>query len=240
MSNIFKSDEDFYISNGDIYIEGEKLDKSLPSSKDIENHIKSLPYTITKKEKCWEVEKALLPPLIKPFYFLVLKNGNVPDEIIFIKTYLKKYFKWFPNNQCQIISEYDSNGQGKMYNTSGIKYRIQKTYPSLIRDLHMYSMLIELNKQYNIDEIMYSFFADYCEGRDIKVKYQGKEIYIHLSLSSFNSNKYRKRKINSRHSYEGINIECNVDRDTCQKKGKFMLFTQNDALILINKILQNK
>jgi len=236
MNNIF-SEEDFYITNGDIYVNSEKLNKSLPTVEEVENHVKTLPYTIYRTKKCAIVEKSLLPPLIKPFYFLVIKNGNVPDEMLFVKTYLKKYFKWLPNNQCQILPEYDSNGAGTLYDTLGVKYRIQKTYPSLIRDLHMYLMLVEENKNYNLDEIRYSFFADYCDGRDITVKHQGKDTFIHLFLSSFNSNKYRNSKKTTRHSYEGVNLECGIDKTSCQKKGKFMLFTKSDVLILINKIL---
>src|SRR5690606_35344911 len=128
----------------------------LPS--DIEERLHSMRYQGEGLIKDSEVENAKLPPINFSFYILVFENEEIPT----IAELLDKYSEGF-----EVFDNFWTL-KGKSYNSEGVKARVQRTYPSLIRDLHFLALCLDSDC---FDKVRFSLVDDYYNGIDLRLEY---------------------------------------------------------------------
>ncbi len=184
------------------------------SADDIEKRIALLPYSGNAKEKDEQVEKAKLPPFAQVFYYLLFRDLIIPDEETFFRTW------------CELTGKED-NGKieiaGKTYSKEGIRNRLLRTYPSLIRDFHFYILLKEKS---HYRHISYSLSKDYYQGIDLEIEHNSKIYSLSIHINTPRGAGYKQIK-KQRHDYSSVNeIVLNVDFNTMKKTGPFFLLTE--------------
>ena len=112
-----------------------------------------------------------------------------------IKEYLRKpYFQENKDNKELIDVVYKNYRQ--TYRKCGIEWRLQRMYPSLIRDFYTFLLLTESGK---FDSVEYDTLKDYEEGIDLTVQYHGKKYTLALYIDTKRGNEFYKRKNHYRH-----------------------------------------
>ncbi len=196
---------------------------------DIEEQIGKIPYTPARGEKDNETENAKVPPFIQVFYFLFFSYLKIPTENDFWKNYLT----WVgaENNKEEVEIE------GVKYKSEGLKNRLNRTYPSLIRDLH-FLYLLEASQKF--EQVDYSMDRDYYNGLDLKVTHNNKEVYISLYIDTSRS-RYFKEKKTKRHDYSTVHeIEFIVDFSSLTKIGSIYVLNQSHVKLLENMLYDIK
>jgi hypothetical protein len=215
-----KSINDITIQNGLITVS-----RNINSnSKKLFDQIKLLPYNGERQDKDNNIENTTFPPFIQVFYYHFFAFFKIPSEKEFIET----YFNWLGGEKNGLIS-YDNNS----YDAKKLSYRILRSYPSLIRDLHFLYLLEESKK---FDKVLYSMHKDYFNGLDINIVYKGIEAYVSLFIDTGRANYFKKLKT-KRHDYSEINeIEFSVSKTSLTKAGKFYLLNEQHIDQLINHL----
>ena len=104
----------------------------------LEDKLKQIKYKGEGLIKDDAVEAFRLPPIALTFYSLIYEMGNVPTDDLLIEEYLKQeYFNYVSGDKIEVCY----NSEPTVLSMEGIIARIQRTYPSLIRDLHFYLLL---------------------------------------------------------------------------------------------------
>ena len=135
----------------------------------------------------------------------------MPTEDVFFTEYLK----WM--NISLTDKKFRFNNQE--FNVSGLKCRILRTYPSLIRDIHFYYFLLESKK---FDDVKYSLKKD-LNGTDLTISKNGIEFCVSIFIDSLRSNGYKIQK-EGRHNYSTVKeIRLNVVFKEMDKVGEFYL-----------------
>lgn len=215
--------KDIRISNNTISV----TRKANLSLKELEDQIKKLEFQASKDFKSKVTENAKLPPFIQSFFYLFFSNLKIPTEKEFVDTYLK--WAGIINGDKVII-------ENKTYPLAGIKARMNRTYPSIIRDLH-FLYLLENSKLF--DEVDYSMERDYLNGLDLKINYKKQTYYVSLLIDTNRANYFKKKKI-ERHDYSVINeIVFNVSFDSLSRIGNIYLLNQKHIKLLLERINQN-
>ena len=125
------------------------------------------------------------------------------------------------------------------YNTKNYRYairnRVQRAYPSLVRDVMFALFLKEKFKEENVD-VIYNDELDRYEGIDIMIC--GKRNWgVHLFTDTRRANEYRARK-NNRHGddfYNVIDIDLVKDLHSKNKYGNIVLYGEEDYKNLLKK-----
>ncbi|WP_373497539.1 hypothetical protein [Aquiflexum sp.] len=191
---------------------------------DLENQIRSHPYTGQNLDKSEETEKSKVPPFIQVFYFLFFKNLTVPSEKEFCETYIS----WLGGAVDGKITY-----EGTELKADFLINRMKRTYPSLIRDLHFLYLIEEARV---FDDVEYSMHMDYFKGLDLKVTNKGKIYFVSLFIDTPRGQYYKKRKM-FRHDYsEIIEIELNVDFASLKKVGNIFLLKKEHVGLLVDRI----
>ncbi len=217
--------EDIRISNKRISVTRE----ANISVAEIERQIEQIDYQPATGEKGDRSENVKVPPFIQVFYYLFFANLKIPTEGIFWSTYLK----WVggDDEKGEIIIE------GKSYEAAGLKKRLNRTYPSLIRDLHFLYLLDSSQKFEYVD---YSMLRDYYNGLDLKVTYNNKEAFISLFIDTSRA-RYFKEKKTRRHDYSMIHeIELNVAFRSLSKLGSIYVLNEQHIELLENLLNETK
>jgi hypothetical protein len=191
------------------------------SIEDLENQISLIEYSPANDGKKIEAENAKVPPFIQVFYFLFFSHLKIPSENDFWKTYLT----WVggENEYGEITIE------NEKYNSGGLKSRLNRTYPSLIRDLH-FLYLVDASQKF--EQVDYSMDRDYYNGLDLKVTHNKKEVYISLFIDTTRS-RYFKQKKTKRHDYSIVHeIEFIVDFGSLSKIGSIYVLNQSHVKLL--------
>jgi hypothetical protein len=190
---------------------------------DLENQINQIVYSPARDNKNIEEENAKLPPFIQVFYFLFFSYLRIPSEIDFWKTYLTWVGGENENGEVEI--------EGIKYKSEGLKSRLNRTYPSLIRDLH-FLYLIEASKKF--EQVDYSMDRDYFNGLDLRVTHNNKEVFISLFIDTLRS-RYFKQKKTKRHNYSTVHeIEFIVDFNSLTRIGSIDVLNQSHIKLLEN------
>lgn len=212
---------DIFLSEGTI---GVKRGLDL-NCKKIENLIMNFPYSGERLNIDETVENAKLPPAILAFYYYIFTKLTIPTEDEFLETYCSINQTSISGNNICIVNE--------SYNYEGVKARLLRTYPSLIRDIHFYFLLKESNLFEKVD---YSLYQDYAVGIDLIILYNDKEYCISVYIGT-NRGKSFKNKKTKRHDYSIITeIELMVSFETLNKVGNFYLLNENHVKNLITKL----
>ena len=200
------------------------------SSNIIESIIKNYDYSGEGRERDSSVEKLKMPSMALCFYSYIFKKGTIPTEEEFINFYLSHRAFVQLDNDTVLISY---NGITKKVSRKGIEARLLRTFPSIIRDMHFYYLLLESNL---FDGVYYSFENDYYNMIDIKVRYKEKWFNIGLLYDSYNSEQYREKK-QKRHDNKEDVLYIKLSRNKCNKCGKFFLYTEEHVKELHNTVM---
>jgi len=188
---------------------------------EIEQQISEIVYVPAKDVKCEITENALFPPFIQSFYYLFFSRLKVPGEEDCWLTYIS-WIGGKPENKTIFID-------GKEFETEGVRARFNRTYPSLLRDLHFLYLLDSTNK---FEVVEYSMERDYYNGLDLKVRLNGIEVFVSLFIDTSRGRYYKSRKT-TRHDYSELReIEFNVDFDSLTKSGTVYLLNLNHVSLL--------
>jgi len=214
----------------DIKLFGDKIavERSLNLSiSDVEGQIAQLGYSGAGLTKDFRVENAKIPPFIQVFYYLVFKNLEIPSEDLLFNTYVE----WVGGvkNDIMRIGNLELN-------LEGVRNRMLRTYPSLIRDFHFYIML---NKSQLFESVEYSLFTDYSNGIDLTLSYNKQVYALAIAIETKRASEYLLVK-EDRHDYGNVNkLVLSVPFDELSKVGQIYLLTELHVKSIINQIKNN-
>lgn len=193
---------------------------SIDVCKIIENYDLSFPQT-----RNYEVEnKIKFPMFLTPFYKYVYYNNDILNQSDFHNYYLSENKTYFDENTF------------KPEILEGLRARIFRTYPSLVRDLHFGLFVKE-----NIEEgqIIYNRNLDTKEGIDLLIKLKDTLYAINLFTDTKNSRLSREKKVLRHTPFDNVKyVELPVKFEGSLKCGKFFLYGENEMNVL-KKILIN-
>lgn len=174
----------------------------------------------------YEVEnKIKFPMFLECFYDNLLKNKTILNQDEFAMHYARLNLEWFKNQNF-------SNDI-----LSGLKARIFRTYPSLIRDLHFCLSLKEKNQYENV---LYNIKLDVSHGIDVLIKKENKLFGVNLytdtkNACDFRINKYKRHSVLPNIFY----IELPVNFHGSKKCGDFFLYGERE-MNLLSKIIDKR
>jgi hypothetical protein len=192
----------------------------------INEDLRTLAYTGNGRIIDNDIEKSKFPPFAQVFYFLIYQLRKISSEELFFSRYLE----WI---DAKNITSKDFVYQGKTLSIEGLQGRLLRTYPSLIRDLHFYYLLLE-SKQF--DKVNYSLSQDFYDGIDISILYLEKSYGISIHINTKRGCEYKILK-QKRHNYENIEeIIFNVNFTDLNKIGNFYLLGETHIKTLLDEL----
>ncbi|MES2652036.1 MAG: hypothetical protein V4663_09855 [Bacteroidota bacterium] len=159
----------------------------------IYDNLLSFSYSGTNRIVDQKIENAIFPPFAQVFYSLIYQFKKLPSEDDFFSEYLK----WLKVELKNLHFVY----KNEQYSIDGLKARIFRTYPSLIREIHFYYYLLN-SKEF--DNVNYSLSKDYFEGIDITIMYNKVKYSLSIHTATNRAKKYKITK-NDRHNYNDVN-----------------------------------
>lgn len=209
--------EDINITNSKISI---TRDASI-SIEDLEKQITRIKYEPANGSKDTDAENIKVPPFIQVFYFLFFSYLKIPSENDFWNTYLSWVKADTENNELEI--------DGTKHKLDGLRNRLNRTYPSLIRDIH-FLYLLEASKKFQ--QVHYSMNRDYYNGLDLRITQNNIDVYVSLFIDTLRG-RYFKQKKTERHDYSTVHeIEFSVNFDSLTQKGAIYLLNQEHVIQL--------
>lgn len=192
-----------------------ELNKTYLSPKDIETQIKHYKLTfiqVRNQEVEWGMK---IPTLITPFYDFLFKNNLVPNQNEYWDAYVKFNASYFAG------AKHNANI------TEGIRARIYRTYPSLVRDIHFGKIvsqnLIECN-------VLYNEKLDLEEGIDLLVSKDSEFWGINLFTETYRARVGREKKKNRHVNFENVRyIDIPVDFKGSTVCGDFYLYGEKES-----------
>jgi len=165
--------------------------------KSIEKQISKMQYKGNGLIKDIKVESAKLPSIAEIFYESIFSR-RIPSPEKLYNEYLNRHFIKETND------EYRLKDTNQIYKEEGIKARVYRAYPSLLRDFHFYILCYNSGL---FESVEYSFLTDTRKGVDLFITYKGTKFAISLFVNTNRSLKYKKKKY-KRHNYSGLKEIC--------------------------------
>lgn len=228
---------DFQISNNTMIVL-QKVNNELVTTEketsldmnEIETSILKYPYRGQRRIKDEKSENFRLPSIAQVFYALIYTN-KIPSAEMLCVGYLKKHFTAFGQaGQCKL------NGTEELFLIEGVKARVYRAYPSLLRDFHFYFLCKDSNM---FEDVFYSLRADAYEGIDLKITYKGQQFAIALFVNTARSRMFKSRKY-GRHDTLTIPEIC-LEIDPFNKSyhvGDYALY-RKDHLFELSKTMES-
>jgi hypothetical protein len=198
------------------------LDHLNLSSKDVTIQVEgySLSFPQVRNEKVeWGIA---FPMFLTPFYKYVYLNNKVLTQSQFYEYYLTENKTFFDANKFDVeILE-------------GLKARIYRTYPSLVRDLH-FSLFV--NEKIEEAQIVYNRRLDVEEGIDLLIKLKDILYAINLFTDTARAHIGREKKVSRHTPFDNVQyVELPVKFNGSFKCGNFFLYGEAE-LNQIKKII---
>jgi hypothetical protein len=211
----------------DIELKGDQISVSRSlniSLKEAEEQIAILDYSGIGLSKDPKVEKAKLPPFALAFYYHLFSQRSIPTE--------KELFDRYISFSGQ-LRESDVVIEDKSYSAEGLRARLLRTYPSLIRDFHFYLMLQESKR---FDSVGYSLSKDYYDGLDLSVSCSGQTFHLSVYVQTKRSAEFKKKKY-TRHDYSGVKeIAIPLAFSSLKQLGSIYVCTTSHVQTVLGKI----
>lgn len=220
-------------NTANVEITGNLIKKTIQfslTSKIIENTLSKNKYHGVGLEKDPLVENTKLPPMALIFYNEVFTYGNIPSPKMFILRYIETYFDTEKREDNKVYAIMKSN-PSIVLSAKGLQARIIRTYPSLVRDLHL---LLKMKE--NGYQVSYSFKKDYEDGIDIELTYNGVTYPIALMTNTKRSMEFLNKKVTTRHSRKENLIEIPLSFEDTMKCGDYFVYQESHILHIINII----
>ena len=193
------------------------------SSAQIESKIKTM-NLIFPGQKDDKMEWKTMPPMfISSFYEYVALNNTIPSQ----KEFWDFYYQTNKNNFQNYILE----------NINFLKARCYRAYPSFIRDIHFYYIMVESKL---FDNVFYHPDVDIKYGIDFVLKYKKIRFGINCFINTSRSHQGRAKKIFRHPHVKSLAlIDLPVDFSSCKKCGRFFLYS-NRELLQLKELLEKK
>lgn len=166
------------------------------------------------------------PMFVDSFYKYIDVYGDIPTQ--------KEYFDYYIslNENCQNIQKLNID------QFEGLRARVYRTYPSLIRDLHFAKVLDEKTA---IDEVIYNQELDVGDGIDILLKENGFKYGLALYTNTRRAKMKRQEKIEYRDDKEDyIYVELPLKFDGAREINDFYLYGTRELITVLNIILETQ
>ncbi|MEI7752569.1 MAG: hypothetical protein WCJ71_10850, partial [Candidatus Omnitrophota bacterium] len=140
------------------------------------------------------------------------------------RSYLQDNSEWFRSNSLTPSQ------------MEGLKARIFRTYPSLVRDVHFYFFTLESNA---FDSVLYNEKLDIEHGIDLVIKKNSRLYAVNLYTDTKRAYVGRVKKQYRHQKLEGFTyVELPVEFKGSKKCGEFFLYSERELNNLI-KIIGN-
>ena len=171
----------------------------------------------------WQVERGIrFPEFIKAFYNYIYRNHRLPTQ--------EEYYQFYLNVNRDFFSQ---NFFGQDIYT-GLKARVFRTYPSLVRDIYFNKLLEENNRGY---EIVYNINLDLVRDIDTMLINNGRFWAACLYIQTRRANVARRWKEDRHVRFDNVNyVEFPVSFNDRHKVGDFFLYGANEIQTLFNYI----
>lgn len=182
----------------------------------IKGYILSFPQVRNDKAE-WRIA---FPMFLIPFYKYVYVNNNVLNQNDFYEYYLSENKKFFDENkfEAEILE--------------GLRARIYRTYPSLVRDLH-FSLFV--NENIKEAQIVYNRKLDVEEGIDLLINLNDILYAINLFTDTARAHIGREKKVFRHIPFDNVKyVELPVNFKGSLKCGNFFLYGE----VELNQIKQ--
>lgn len=148
-----------------------------------------------------EVEwKIQLPPFVEVMDNFITQYNRIPSQYEFNNEYIRSR-----NSQLKEILDNYNTTKKRDQILQGICARAQRTYPSIIRDIHLHYLLIE--EGFNVISTRED---DISRGIDHIILYDNQPINIHCYVNTPRAKTARQLKTN-RHVEQGTHIDLPLD-----------------------------
>jgi len=154
------------------------------------------------------------PFFVPPFYKFLLTNEKIPKQEEYCNYYFSENSSWFHSNGL-------SDDQ-----LEGLKARLYRTYPSLVRDVH-FGIFIKESKLF--EPVLYNESLDIEHGIDFIIGDNGKLFAVNLFTETRIGRLGRKKKAFRHKKINGlIYIELPVAFQGSKKCGQFFLYRERE------------
>lgn len=196
------------------------LDHLKIKSTDVSEIIKdyNLTFTQTRINKVeWGIQ---FPMFLTPFYKYVYLNNKILTQNEFYEFYISENHSFFNDKK------FDTETM------EGLKARVFRTYPSLIRDLH-FNLFVKENVR--DAKVVYNRKLDVEEGIDQLIQYNNKFYAINLFTDTTRAHIGRDKKVFRHTPFENVQyIELPVNFKGSVKCGSFFLYGETE----LNQIIK--
>jgi hypothetical protein len=187
------------------------------SSKTIEEIVTSekleiLPYKDYRVENNYR-----LPSMMYTLWGYVCTYRAFPCQSIFTNYYLSIHAKVLRN-----------------LDQAAIKARMLRSYPSLMREIHFYFLILESNL---FNKVIYSAFEDVEHGIDLTISLGQYDFYVSCFLLTKRSQEFRRRKVMYRNTPKVNSIELGLNLDRGKRINGWVFYSEEHLQILLNKII---
>jgi hypothetical protein len=170
-----------------------------------------------------EIENKTNPPsVVAPFYYHMYKQRKVPKQQEYIADYFNLNIEW--------INENIGKNTNKL---NGLTGRLDRTYPSLMREVHFYLLLKEQNY---FKSIYQNVYYDLVAKIDIIIRSNSDKLYgLQLRTATVRSNYYVKKKpfrdMDRKVDIHLIDLPLNLSsaKSINTKGNSFKLYSKNEA-----------
>lgn len=167
-----------------------------------------------------------LPMFVPSFYEFILRENNIPTQLEYYQNYL--------NINNDFFSEQKFNEELMV----GIKARLFRTYPSLVRDIHFAKYLSE---KFTYSSIIYNQFLDIKEGIDLMIINNDKNYAINLFTETNRAQQSRQKKTFRHTDYSNVKyIEIPVAFNGSVKCGDFFLYGEREKETILSELKKNR
>ena len=200
------------------------------TSKEIEQCVYSNPMRF-EHEKNGLIESCQLPYMVRPFYDYIKRNNKIPT--------FEEYYRLYVNNNQNFITSLGITMRELVKNEElniGLKGRLNRTWLSLIRDVHFAKLCKE--KSNGEFDVLYNRDLDSKNDVDVMIVLDGSYYAICLFVDTKRSNKYRKEKEHRHERFSNVEyIEHTIPMSRFDgKDNEVVLFNENDFETIMEKI----
>ncbi len=165
---------------------------------------------VKDKDVEWKIRA---PHFIPPFIELLDKHARVPTQTEYVNYYMQTRGAAVQTEFARFADE------ERDHKYRALIARLERAYPSFVRDLYLLALLRENNvaAEYDVQQ-------DVEGGVDLLVTHNGQTAQLHAYLDSPRGQRGRARK-ETRHQYTGKHVDLALKRDEMKRVGAFWLPT---------------
>ena len=194
--------------------------------KDVETQISAYKLTFdqTRNEKVeWKLK---LPAFVRPFYNYIKSRNTIPSQT--------DYWLFYVSENKDYLTNLNLSQKEKI----GVRARVFRAYPSLIRDLH-FGLYIRENPFFK--SVFYNEMLDIEYGVDLVVE-NADGVRIGLNFFTKTRTAEYARTVKEYRPKKTVNFPCfeiPIDFSGCKKCGDFFLYSEREMNAVIEIVTRN-